>query len=156
MNRQQRQKVLGKAWSVPVIRHLFAPLKDYFACEELPPMTSSTSSTSPPSPASSEEHQLRQERLIMFSIAYYRLLYICNMCFIRTTWSIKDLCSLLDRLLRITATRAVFYIMHANLHHITHEIYAHNSHFGALLLLVLLPQTLHLLQCKDERQEEKV
>uniref|UniRef100_A0A8C2ZBW3 DNA (cytosine-5-)-methyltransferase n=1 Tax=Cyclopterus lumpus TaxID=8103 RepID=A0A8C2ZBW3_CYCLU len=35
MNRQQRQKVLGKAWSVPVIRHLFAPLKDYFACEEL-------------------------------------------------------------------------------------------------------------------------
>ncbi|KAM4563623.1 DNA (cytosine-5)-methyltransferase 3B-like, partial [Odontesthes bonariensis] len=34
MNRQQRQKVLGKAWSVPVIRHLFAPLKDYFACEE--------------------------------------------------------------------------------------------------------------------------
>lgn len=59
--------------------------------------------------------------------------------------SIKDLCSLLDRLLRITATRAVFYIMHANLHHITHEIYAHNSHFGALLLLVLLPQTLHLL-----------
>uniref|UniRef100_A0A8P4KE81 DNA (cytosine-5-)-methyltransferase n=1 Tax=Dicentrarchus labrax TaxID=13489 RepID=A0A8P4KE81_DICLA len=36
MNRQQRQKVLGKAWSVPVIRHLFAPLKDYFACEQLP------------------------------------------------------------------------------------------------------------------------
>ncbi|XP_077464604.1 DNA (cytosine-5)-methyltransferase 3C-like [Stigmatopora argus] len=35
MNRQQRQKVLGKSWSVPVIRHLFAPLKDYFACEEL-------------------------------------------------------------------------------------------------------------------------
>ncbi|XP_061758528.1 uncharacterized protein LOC133554132 isoform X2 [Nerophis ophidion] len=35
MNRQQRQKVLGKAWCVPVIRHLFAPLKDYFACEEL-------------------------------------------------------------------------------------------------------------------------
>ncbi|XP_073327210.1 uncharacterized protein [Pagrus major] len=60
MNRQQRQKVLGKAWSVPVIRHLFAPLKDYFACEELPPMTtSSSSSTSPPSPASPEQQQLR-------------------------------------------------------------------------------------------------
>uniref|UniRef100_A0A3Q1CQ03 DNA (cytosine-5-)-methyltransferase n=1 Tax=Amphiprion ocellaris TaxID=80972 RepID=A0A3Q1CQ03_AMPOC len=44
MNRQQRQKVLGKAWSVPVIRHLFAPLKDYFACEELPPMTNSSTS----------------------------------------------------------------------------------------------------------------
>uniref|UniRef100_A0A8C8JUB1 DNA (cytosine-5-)-methyltransferase n=1 Tax=Oncorhynchus tshawytscha TaxID=74940 RepID=A0A8C8JUB1_ONCTS len=38
MNRQQRQKVLGKSWSVPVIRHLFAPLKDYFACEQLPPV----------------------------------------------------------------------------------------------------------------------
>ncbi|GAA6110991.1 uncharacterized protein LOC113641932 isoform X1 [Tachysurus ichikawai] len=36
MNRIQRQKVLGKSWSVPVIRHLFAPLKDYFACEEVP------------------------------------------------------------------------------------------------------------------------
>ncbi|KAG9332523.1 hypothetical protein JZ751_014621, partial [Albula glossodonta] len=33
MNRGQRQKVLGRSWSVPVIRHLFAPLKDYFACE---------------------------------------------------------------------------------------------------------------------------
>ncbi|XP_029012266.1 uncharacterized protein LOC114858816 [Betta splendens] len=44
MNRQQRQKVLGKAWSVPVIRHLFAPLKDYFACEELPSLTSSNAS----------------------------------------------------------------------------------------------------------------
>ncbi|XP_077406186.1 DNA (cytosine-5)-methyltransferase 3C-like isoform X2 [Vanacampus margaritifer] len=44
MNRQQRQKVLGKAWCVPVIRHLFAPLKDYFACEEL-------TSFSTPSPA---------------------------------------------------------------------------------------------------------
>uniref|UniRef100_UPI003AADEB4B uncharacterized protein n=1 Tax=Centroberyx gerrardi TaxID=166262 RepID=UPI003AADEB4B len=48
MNRQQRQKVLGKSWSVPVIRHLFAPLKDYFACEELPPITSSSTSTSSP------------------------------------------------------------------------------------------------------------
>lgn len=33
MSRMQRQKVLGRSWSVPVIRHLFAPLKDYFACE---------------------------------------------------------------------------------------------------------------------------
>ncbi|XP_054633382.1 uncharacterized protein LOC129181785 [Dunckerocampus dactyliophorus] len=40
MSRQKRQKVLGKSWSVPVIRHLFAPLKDYFACEELTPLTS--------------------------------------------------------------------------------------------------------------------
>uniref|UniRef100_A0A3B1J1Z7 DNA (cytosine-5-)-methyltransferase n=1 Tax=Astyanax mexicanus TaxID=7994 RepID=A0A3B1J1Z7_ASTMX len=35
MGRLQRQKVLGKSWSVPVIRHLFAPLKDYFACDEV-------------------------------------------------------------------------------------------------------------------------
>ncbi|XP_033484566.2 uncharacterized protein LOC117258142 isoform X2 [Epinephelus lanceolatus] len=33
MGRNQRQKVLGRSWSVPVIRHLFAPLKDYFECE---------------------------------------------------------------------------------------------------------------------------
>ncbi|XP_041802626.1 DNA (cytosine-5-)-methyltransferase 3 beta, duplicate a isoform X2 [Chelmon rostratus] len=33
MGRMQRQKVLGRSWSVPVIRHLFAPLKDYFECE---------------------------------------------------------------------------------------------------------------------------
>lgn len=33
MGRSQRQRVLGRSWSVPVIRHLFAPLKDYFACE---------------------------------------------------------------------------------------------------------------------------
>uniref|UniRef100_A0A8C6SK83 DNA (cytosine-5-)-methyltransferase n=1 Tax=Neogobius melanostomus TaxID=47308 RepID=A0A8C6SK83_9GOBI len=74
MNRQQRQKVLGKAWSVPVIRHLFAPLKDYFACEELPQLSTSnasntstsgvsgasTSSCSPcGSPATPEMHQLR-------------------------------------------------------------------------------------------------
>uniref|UniRef100_A0A8C5BFQ7 DNA (cytosine-5-)-methyltransferase n=1 Tax=Gadus morhua TaxID=8049 RepID=A0A8C5BFQ7_GADMO len=45
MNRKERQKVLGKSWSVPVIRHLFAPLKDYFACEE---MNSSSASSSPP------------------------------------------------------------------------------------------------------------
>ncbi|MCI4387481.1 hypothetical protein PGIGA_G00074640 [Pangasianodon gigas] len=36
MGRMQRQKLLGKSWSVPVIRHLFAPLKDYFACDEVP------------------------------------------------------------------------------------------------------------------------
>ncbi|KAK6303611.1 hypothetical protein J4Q44_G00260650 [Coregonus suidteri] len=46
MNRQQRQKVLGKSWSVPVIRHLFAPLKDYYACEQLPPFPSQPSSSS--------------------------------------------------------------------------------------------------------------
>ncbi|TKS76826.1 DNA (cytosine-5)-methyltransferase 3B [Collichthys lucidus] len=33
MGRMQRQRVLGRSWSVPVIRHLFAPLKDYFKCE---------------------------------------------------------------------------------------------------------------------------
>uniref|UniRef100_A0A8C1F5G3 DNA (cytosine-5-)-methyltransferase n=2 Tax=Cyprinus carpio TaxID=7962 RepID=A0A8C1F5G3_CYPCA len=33
MGRGHRQKLLGRSWSVPVIRHLFAPLKDYFACE---------------------------------------------------------------------------------------------------------------------------
>uniref|UniRef100_H3C4X8 DNA (cytosine-5-)-methyltransferase n=1 Tax=Tetraodon nigroviridis TaxID=99883 RepID=H3C4X8_TETNG len=33
MGRTQRQKVLGRSWSVPVIRHLFAPLKDYYECE---------------------------------------------------------------------------------------------------------------------------
>ncbi|CAJ1084632.1 DNA (cytosine-5-)-methyltransferase 3 beta%2C duplicate a isoform X2 [Xyrichtys novacula] len=33
MGRNQRQKVLGRSWSVPVIRHLFAPLKDYYECE---------------------------------------------------------------------------------------------------------------------------
>nr|XP_046252388.1 uncharacterized protein LOC124063104 [Scatophagus argus] len=59
MNRQQRQKVLGKAWSVPVIRHLFAPLKDYFACEELPPLSTAHSSTSSSSPASPELQRLR-------------------------------------------------------------------------------------------------
>ncbi|KAI9516101.1 DNA (cytosine-5)-methyltransferase 3C [Dissostichus eleginoides] len=60
MTRQQRQKVLGKSWSVPVIRHLFAPLKEYFACEKLPPLTiSSISSTSPSSPDSPEMMPLR-------------------------------------------------------------------------------------------------
>ncbi|XP_010212111.1 PREDICTED: DNA (cytosine-5)-methyltransferase 3B [Tinamus guttatus] len=33
IGRGARQKVLGRSWSVPVIRHLFSPLKDYFACE---------------------------------------------------------------------------------------------------------------------------
>ncbi|XP_060913176.1 DNA (cytosine-5)-methyltransferase 3C-like [Labrus mixtus] len=59
MNRLQRQKVLGKAWSVPVIRHLFAPLKDYFACKELPPITTSSNSSPSPSPSSPELQQLR-------------------------------------------------------------------------------------------------
>ncbi|KAJ4934839.1 hypothetical protein JOQ06_007620 [Pogonophryne albipinna] len=58
MTRQQRQKVLGKSWSVPVIRHLFAPLKEYFACEKLPPLTIS-SIYSPSSPDSPEMMQLR-------------------------------------------------------------------------------------------------
>lgn len=57
MNRNQRQKVLGKAWSVPVIRHLFAPLKDYFACEELPPLTTDSCSCSAQSSLSSPELQ---------------------------------------------------------------------------------------------------
>ncbi|XP_065142201.1 uncharacterized protein [Paramisgurnus dabryanus] len=35
LGRLQRQRVLGKSWSVPVIKHLLAPLKDYFACDEL-------------------------------------------------------------------------------------------------------------------------
>ena len=30
LGRSGRQKLLGKAWSVPVIRHLVSPLKDYF------------------------------------------------------------------------------------------------------------------------------
>ncbi len=30
LGRAGRQRLLGKAWSVPVIRHLFSPLKDYF------------------------------------------------------------------------------------------------------------------------------
>ncbi|KAM4736751.1 uncharacterized protein FYW61_004416 [Anableps anableps] len=63
MNRQQRQKLLGKAWSVPVVRHLFAPLKEYFACEELPPLatscvSASSSYTVPSSPNSPGLQQL--------------------------------------------------------------------------------------------------
>ena len=30
LGRSGRQRLLGKAWSVPVIRHLLSPLKDYF------------------------------------------------------------------------------------------------------------------------------
>ncbi|XP_006824674.1 DNA (cytosine-5)-methyltransferase 3C-like, partial [Saccoglossus kowalevskii] len=33
MSRTARQKLLGQAWSVPVARHLLAPLKEYFACD---------------------------------------------------------------------------------------------------------------------------
>ncbi|NWY53914.1 DNM3B methyltransferase, partial [Chionis minor] len=33
ISRGARQKLLGRSWSIPVIRHLFSPLKDYFACE---------------------------------------------------------------------------------------------------------------------------
>ncbi|XP_075294454.1 DNA (cytosine-5)-methyltransferase 3B [Opisthocomus hoazin] len=33
ISRGARQKLLGRAWSIPVIRHLFSPLTDYFACE---------------------------------------------------------------------------------------------------------------------------
>uniref|UniRef100_A0A8B9Z7Z6 DNA (cytosine-5-)-methyltransferase n=1 Tax=Buteo japonicus TaxID=224669 RepID=A0A8B9Z7Z6_9AVES len=33
IGRGARQKLLGRSWSIPVIRHLFSPLKDYFACE---------------------------------------------------------------------------------------------------------------------------
>ncbi|RVE71163.1 hypothetical protein OJAV_G00071370 [Oryzias javanicus] len=54
MNRQQRQKVLGKAWSVPVIHHLFAPLKDYFTCKELPSLSGATPpADTPPCPPTS-------------------------------------------------------------------------------------------------------
>ena len=33
MSRGGRQRVLGKSWSVPVVKHLFGPLKDYFKCK---------------------------------------------------------------------------------------------------------------------------
>ncbi|NXE84723.1 DNM3B methyltransferase, partial [Cochlearius cochlearius] len=33
IGRGARQKLVERSWSVPVIRHLFSPLKDYFACE---------------------------------------------------------------------------------------------------------------------------
>ena len=32
MSHLATQRLLGQSWSVPVIRHLFAPLKEYFAC----------------------------------------------------------------------------------------------------------------------------
>jgi len=32
MGRCHRQKLLGSAWSIPVLRHIMAPLKDYFRC----------------------------------------------------------------------------------------------------------------------------
>ena len=31
MGKNQRQKLLGKSWSVPVIRHLLSPLREYFS-----------------------------------------------------------------------------------------------------------------------------
>ncbi|XP_061760023.1 DNA (cytosine-5-)-methyltransferase 3 beta, duplicate a isoform X2 [Nerophis ophidion] len=34
MGRSHRRKLLGKSWSVPVVRHFLAPLKDYFECEQ--------------------------------------------------------------------------------------------------------------------------
>ncbi|XP_063064738.1 DNA (cytosine-5-)-methyltransferase 3 beta, duplicate a [Engraulis encrasicolus] len=34
MGRARRQQLLGKAWSVPVVRHLLSPLKDYFLCKD--------------------------------------------------------------------------------------------------------------------------
>ncbi|NXP54926.1 DNM3B methyltransferase, partial [Heliornis fulica] len=33
ISRGARQKLLERSWSIPVIQHLFSPLKDYFACE---------------------------------------------------------------------------------------------------------------------------
>ncbi|NXC44515.1 DNM3B methyltransferase, partial [Penelope pileata] len=33
ISRGARQKLLGRSWSIPIIQHLFSPLKDYFACE---------------------------------------------------------------------------------------------------------------------------
>uniref|UniRef100_A0A8C2T1L7 DNA (cytosine-5-)-methyltransferase n=1 Tax=Coturnix japonica TaxID=93934 RepID=A0A8C2T1L7_COTJA len=33
ISRGARQKLLGRSWNIPVIQHLFSPLKDYFACE---------------------------------------------------------------------------------------------------------------------------
>ncbi|XP_071804547.1 DNA (cytosine-5)-methyltransferase 3A-like isoform X2 [Asterias amurensis] len=33
MSRTSRHRLIGQAWSVPVIKHLLAPLKEYFTCE---------------------------------------------------------------------------------------------------------------------------
>ena len=30
MGQRDRQKLLGKSWSVPVVRHILAPLRNYF------------------------------------------------------------------------------------------------------------------------------
>ncbi|XP_046861377.1 DNA (cytosine-5)-methyltransferase 3A-like isoform X2 [Xenia sp. Carnegie-2017] len=35
MGRNQRQKLLGKSWSVPVIKHLFSPLREYFSSKSV-------------------------------------------------------------------------------------------------------------------------
>ncbi|XP_071953679.1 DNA (cytosine-5)-methyltransferase 3C-like isoform X2 [Antedon mediterranea] len=35
MGRVARQRLLGRAWSVPVIKHLLAPLKDFFVCKTI-------------------------------------------------------------------------------------------------------------------------
>ena len=69
LGRAGRQRLLGKAWSVPVIRHLFSPLKEYFKssttkqegvaaiasghvnehyCPRDPPIASSTGDITPP------------------------------------------------------------------------------------------------------------
>lgn len=39
MGHNQRQKLLGKCWSVPVIEHLLMPLKDYFKLNDAPLLT---------------------------------------------------------------------------------------------------------------------
>ncbi|XP_066921722.1 DNA (cytosine-5)-methyltransferase 3B-like isoform X2 [Clytia hemisphaerica] len=43
MGQRQRQKLLGKSWSVPVIQHLLMPLKDYFKTKPPPPPPPSSS-----------------------------------------------------------------------------------------------------------------
>ena len=35
MGKSHRQKLLGSAWSIPVLRHLLAPLRDYFKCSRV-------------------------------------------------------------------------------------------------------------------------
>ncbi|XP_065846483.1 DNA (cytosine-5)-methyltransferase 3B-like [Oscarella lobularis] len=32
MSKQNRQRLIGQAWSVPVVRHLLSPLRDYYKC----------------------------------------------------------------------------------------------------------------------------
>ena len=48
LGRCGRQRLLGKAWSVPVIRHLLSPLKDYFKSSTT--MESKTQQTPPTKP----------------------------------------------------------------------------------------------------------